>query len=156
MTISTNINYPSKYLPGVLKDGFGLKAASPMLRTQLTSGRVRQRRAFTSTPSNTDVQWLLNDKQAQFFEVWFRDTLKDGASWFNMPLLTPLGLQNYVCRFTDIYEGPTPEGGLYWRYSANLELWERPVLSSGWAEFPEYILGSDIFDIAINREWPEK
>lgn len=85
-----------------------------------------------------------------------RDITMDGANWFNMPLLTPLGQQDYVCRFTDdFYEGPTPEGGKYWRYTATLELWERPILPPGWAEFPDFIVNSDILDLAVNREWPE-
>lgn len=94
--------------------------------------------------------------QAQLFEAWVRDITMDGANWFNMPLLTPLGQQDYVCRFTDdFYEGPTPEGGKYWRYTATLELWERPILPPGWAEFPDFIVNSDILDLAVNREWPE-
>ena len=155
MAMNSNIFYPTKYLPCPLKDGFGLKPVSPLRRTNLTSGRARQRRVFTSTPSATDIQWLFDDKQAQVFEAWFRDVIKDGALWFNMPLLTPIGKKNYLCRFTDIYEGPTPEGGLYWRFSANIELWERPLPPVDWGNYPELLIGSDIIDIAINREWPQ-
>jgi len=155
MAITTDINYPEKYLPCPLKDGVGLKPVSPLLRTQKQSGRARQRRAFTSTPTVTDIQWIFDDKQAQIFEAWFRDVLTDGANWFNMPLMTPIGTKFYVCRFTDIYEGPTPEGGIYWRYSANIEMWERPLVPVGWGNYPELLAGSDIIDIAINREWPK-
>ena len=69
--------------------------------------------------------------------------------------MTPIGTKLYVCRFTDIYEGPTPEGGMYWRYSANIEMWERPLVPVGWGNYPELLAGSDIIDIAINREWPK-
>lgn len=155
MTITTDINYPTKYLPCPLKDGFGLKPVSPFTRTPLQSGRARQRRAYTSTPTATDVYWIFSDGQAQAFEAWFRDVLSDGAAWFNMPLMTPIGAKNYVCRFTDIYEGPTPEGGMYWRYSANLELWERPLAPIGWGPFPEFLAGQSIIDLALNREWPK-
>ncbi|ROE30853.1 hypothetical protein C4Y95_023160, partial [Klebsiella pneumoniae subsp. pneumoniae] len=85
----------------------------------------------------------------------FRDELSDGAAWFNIPLLTPVGLKNYVCRFTDIYKGPTPEGGFYWRYTAPVELWERPLPPSGWGHYPEWIVGSSLLDIALNKEWPK-
>ncbi|VTP66856.1 Uncharacterised protein [Leclercia adecarboxylata] len=94
--------------------------------------------------------------QAQLFEAWFRDALTDGAAWFLMKLQTPLGCQQaYKCRFTDIYEGPTLVSPKYWRYSAQLELWERPLLPPGWGNFPELVAGSDIIDLALNREWPE-
>lgn len=155
MTITTSINYPHNVLPVPLQDGFGLSPVSPLLRTELTSGRARQRRRFTSTPTVASVSWLLNDTQAQAFEAWFRDAISDGAAWFNMDLRTPGGLMPKVCRFTDIYDGPAIEGGNYWRYTAELELWERPLLPPGWGNFPEFITGSDIIDLAMNREWPE-
>lgn len=155
MAISTNLNYPKDYLPCPLKENFGLKATSPLKSTAMVTGRRRQRRAYTSVPTQTPVSWIFTDGQAQLFEAWYRDIITDGADWFNMPLLTPLGAQDYVCRFVDIYEGPTPEGGKYWRYSAKLELWERPILPPGWAEFPDFIVNSDILDLAVNREWPE-
>ncbi|WP_117120985.1 hypothetical protein [Klebsiella variicola] len=155
MAISTSINYPSDYLPGPLKDSYGLKPVSPLKRSQLVTGRSRQRRAFTSTPTETGIAWIFNDAQGQAFEAWYRDVLTDGTAWFNMPLLTPVGQKNYVCRFKDIYEGPTPEGGLYWRYSADIELWERPIPPAGWGQYPEWIVGSSLLDIALNKEWPK-
>lgn len=155
MAISTSINYPSDYLPGPLKESFGLTPVSPLKRSQMVSGRSRQRRAYISTPTATDVAWIFNDAQAQAFDAWYRDVLKDGTAWFNMELLTPVGKKNYVCRFTDIPEGPTPEGGLYWRYSGNIELWERPIPPVGWGQYPEWIVGSSLLDIALNKEWPK-
>lgn len=154
MAITTTLYYPSAYLPGPLKEGFGLTPVSPLKRTQMVTGRARQRRAYTSTPTETDLAWIFSDAQAQAFEAWFRDDLSDGAAWFNIPLLTPVGLKNYVCRFTDIYKGPTPEGGFYWRYTAPVELWERPLPPSGWGHYPEWIVGSSLLDIALNKEWP--
>ncbi len=106
MAITTTLYYPSAYLPGPLKESFGLTPVSPLKRTQMVTGRARQRRAYTSTPTQTDLAWIFSDAQAQAFEAWFRDELSDGAAWFNIPLLTPVGLKNYVCRFTDIYKGP--------------------------------------------------
>ena len=154
MAISTPIDYPSE-LPCILKDGFGLKPVSPIRRTQIVTGRSRQRRAYTSTPTETDISLILDDAQSQIFEGWFRDVLGDGVAWFNFPLLTPIGYKHYVCRFTDIYQGPTPEGGMYWRYSATIELWERPTIPPGWGHYPEWLAGSSLLDIAINRDWPK-
>jgi hypothetical protein len=47
------------------------------------------------------------DAQAQLFEAWYREAITDGVDWFFMKLQTPLGVQFYKCRFTDIYQGPT-------------------------------------------------
>jgi hypothetical protein len=156
MALATDLNYPHDYLPLPLQDGYAFQATSPLLRTQLTSGRARQRRLYTSVPTQATVKWLFgNDGQCQYFELWFRDVISDGASWFNMNLRTPLGIESYVCRFTDIYEGPTLTAGKYWQYSATLELWERPILTSEWKDFPDLVVNQSIIDLALNREWPE-
>lgn len=127
MVITSTIDYPHQYLPLPLQDGYGLKPISPLLRTQMVSGRARQRRRYTSTPTQAPVSRLMNDVQGQAFEAWYRDAISDGAAWFNMNLRTPIGIKPYVCRFIDIYEGPVLIGGKYWQYNATLELWERPL-----------------------------
>lgn len=99
----------------------------------------------------------MTDLQARMFEAWWEEVLVSGTEWFEMPLKTPLGgLQNFACRFTDIYRGPTLVGVDRWRFTAELELRERPILPPGWiGVLPDYILGSDIFDRAMNQEWPQ-
>jgi len=153
----SDIFYPHDYLPRPLQEGYGFKPVSPLQRTDTTSGRSRQRRKYTSTPTVATINWTFTkNNQAQLFEAWFRDVLLDGANWFYMRLQTPLGCdQLFKCRFVDIYEGPTLVSPKYWRYSAQVELWERPLLPPGWGNFPELVAGSDIIDIALNREWPE-
>ncbi len=155
MAITSTIKYPHDVLPVPLQEGYGLTPTSPIIRTQLTTGRARQRRRYTSTPTQARVTWLLTDVQAQTFEAWFRDALSDGATWFNMNLRTPGGESSKVCRFTDIYDGPALTGGNYWQYTATLELWERPLLPPPWGNYPEWIAGSSLLDIALNREWPK-
>lgn len=58
MAITTTLYYPSAYLPGPLKESFGLTPVSPLKRTQMVTGRARQRRAYTSTPTQTDLAWI--------------------------------------------------------------------------------------------------
>lgn len=81
--------------------------------------------------------------------------ITDGAAWFNMRMRTPMGVGDYVCRFKDIYDGPVLFGLGVWKFTATLELWERPILTPGWGNFPEFIVGQSIIDYALNREWPE-
>ena len=151
-----DIYYLHDYLPLPLMDGYAFKPVSPLLRTEMASGRSRQRRRYLSTPTNCSVKWIFRtDNEAQLFESWYRETITDGADWFFMKLQTPTGVDFQKCRFTDIYEGPTLIPPRYWQYSATLELWTRPVPGDGWGEFPEYIIASSIIDIALNREWPE-
>lgn len=155
MAISTILSFPHSYLPMPQRTGLGYQPVSPLLRTQLTSGRARQRRLYTSTPTQVGVTWIFNEEQSQLFEAWFRDVISDGAAWFNMRIRAPIGIDDYACRFMDIYEGPTLIGFQRWQFTANLELWERPILPPGWGEFPDLVANQSIIDLAMNREWPE-
>lgn len=151
--MTTSITYPDNMLTPI-QDGYSVQHASPLLRSQMVSGRARQRRIFTSVPSFVSVNFFFETQgQIQFFEVFYRYKLKDGAEWFNCNLKTPIGTKNYECRFVDIY-GPLTLEGEYWQTSAQLEIIERETLSADWAEVPELLIGSDIIDLAINREWP--
>lgn len=154
--IRTDIDYPIE-LPWPVRDGYGIQHSRPFIRTEMNSGRERQRRKFSSVPSKVSVSWVFHgDMHAALFEAWFRDRLNDGVEWFNMPLKTPMGEQHYVCRFTEMYEGPNLIGLCAWSINAQLEIWERPLMPKGWGLLPKFLLGSAIFDIAMNKIWPEK
>lgn len=154
--IQTDINYPEG-LPWPTREGYGIRHAQPFRRTEMASGRSRQRRRFSSVPSTVNVNWMFSsNNEAMAFEAWFRDALNDGSEWFNSPLKTPVGEKLYVCRFISMYTGPDPVGICAWRVGATLEIWERPLMPHGWGHFPELVAGSDIIDLAANREWPKR
>lgn len=148
------IKYPAG-LPRGLKQGRSYQLVSPLKRSNLVTGRAIQRRGFTSVPEGASISWIFSTVQARAFISWWRDALLDGSQWFEMPLDHPaLGLTDYTARFTDVYRGPARVGQDLWSITAELELRERAILPPDWGLFPEYILQSDIFDLAINREWP--
>ena len=149
------IAYP-EFLPEPQRDGYGFQPVSPMARSELQSGRARQRRRFTSVPTVASVTWLMDDGEAQLFEGWFEHILLSGSLWFHCPLKTPLGMDEHRARFVDIYEGPILVGESFWRFTAKLELFKRPILDAEWIiDAPDYIAMADIFDIAINQKWPK-
>ena len=155
MAITTDIDYPQS-LPWPTREGYEINHVQPFRRTTMDSGRAMQRKRFSKVPSMFNVSWVFTDSnQAAAFEAWFRDALNDGVAWFNSPLKTPIGSGMYVCRFTEMYAGPTLVGLCAWRVSAVLELWERPLLPVGSGLFPDYIVNASILDVAMNREWPE-
>ncbi len=148
-------DYPSS-LPRPLQDGYGLQTISPLMRTEMASGRARQRRLFTGVPTMARCTWLLTHVEAQAFEAWYRNGITDGAEWFDVEIQTPLGVQPYTARFTGIYQGPRLVGGRYWEISGELELRERPVLAAPWGEIGvDLLLDQSIIDLAMNREWAE-
>ena len=153
--MATTIDFP-EYLPMPLREGYQLNHVSPFARTDMANGRARQRRMFTSVPSMVPVAFLLTDSQAQVFEAWFKYEINDGADWFNCKLDSPDGQKEYECRFTDIYQGPQLVGKRFWRFTAELEIIERPVLPEDWYRNGlQFIAYSSIIDLAINREWPQ-
>lgn len=147
------IYYPES-LPLGLRNGRTYQLVSPLQRSELASGRAIQRRRFTSVPQGASVQWIFSDAQGQAFEAWWRDALKDGAAWFEMPLRTPMGLQHHTCRFTGVYSGPAFIGNGLWSYSAELELRFRAAPPVGEGLFPDDIVYSKLLDRTINIEWP--
>ncbi len=152
--ITTSIDFPTG-LPLPQQANYGVNHVSPFLRTDMATGRAKQRRMFTSVPSLVDVEWKLSQPQTQIFEAWFKYTANDGADWFNCEVKTPMGTKEYVCRFTEMYEGPILFAVRRWIIRARLEIFERPLFDEDWYTYAlEYIRYSDIFDLAMNQEWP--
>ena len=151
-------SFPSQ-LPRPLQSGYGLQHVSPFIRTEMQSGRARQRRTFTNVPSSVSVTWFFTSpSECALFEGWFRDAggAGDGANWFDIKIQTPLGDEDErLCSFAAMYQGPTLVAYNKWQVTATLKVRERPLIAEDWAIImPDYILLADILDYAINREWP--
>lgn len=151
----TLVSWPTQ-LPLPEQSGYAIQHVSSLQRTTMVSGRARQRRVYTSVPSNVAVQWFLTEQQAQLFEAFFRYAITDGADWFLLPLKTPMFTGDYECRFTGIYEGPTLTAFNKWTVSATIEINERQTLNSSHLFNPQRVIDFDIIDSAINSKWPAK
>lgn len=148
------INYPAG-LPAPLQEPSGFESVNNITRTELQSGRARQRVNFTNVPVYATLSWLFSKpNQAALFDSWAAQVAK--AGWFRLKLYCATGLVEHDVRFTESVQGPQRAGPTFWRYTARVELRERPLLEPDWAEIlPEFVLMADIFDRAINFEWPE-
>lgn len=149
------IKYPEG-LPLPLRTDSTHEPVSPISRTGMVTGRAMQRKKYSAVPEHVPLTWIFSESQAQLFMAWYRDALNEGAAWALIPTKTPAGVMDYVARFTDIYRYSVV-GVSHWRFTAPMELRERPILTPvGWAKYaPEYILHSNLLDIAINKEWPQ-
>ena len=150
------IQYPAG-LPCFVREGYDIETVSPLMRTQMVTGRSRQRRRYKSTPTYVSATTKpMTDVQAQLFEAWWEEVLISGSQYFECPLKTPLGMQTYTARFVDIYDGPELVGVSHWQFRCELELRNRPILPPGWAIYaPDFIANSGRFDILMNDTWPE-
>lgn len=150
------IQYPID-LPYPEYSGYGFQSVDPAIRTQLITGRARTRRNYRSVPTMGSVSWSMSSPQAQLFESWFEEVLISGTQWFEIKLPTPQG-PSTLCKakFNGIYSGPSQDGPDQWRFTAILEVFERPILLGGWALYaPQWLLFMKEFDVAMNRDWPE-
>ena len=146
------IEYP-KELPYPLREGYGFEQTNNITRTPMASGRARQRVEFKNAPAMAQLSWLFTSGEAALFEYWSSQMV--GAGWFLMPLRTPLGLAAAEVRFSQVPSGPVLFGTSHWKFTAVCELRKRPLFPPGWGEnAPGYVVGSEILDIAINKEWP--
>jgi hypothetical protein len=146
------ISYPSG-LPHPLREGYGFRPENGILRTPLESGRARQRVTFESMPDYANWSWILTDQQAQLFTSWRKLV---GAAWFLMTFTSPEGKIEQEVRLVETPAGPRRVGVKHWTFTAQVEVRDRFTLGPEWAEIlPEWPLLSDIFDLAMNMEWPE-
>lgn len=153
--MATTINYPAA-LPAPTRAAYGFQHISPFQRTDMSTGKARQRRTFQAVPSIGSFELHLTNPEAQVFEAWFAHEITDGADWFNIDLKTPIGhMASYECRFVEMYDGPVLSALSDWKFTLQLELVERPVLSEEWNDFgQQFILDQSIIDLAANVEWP--
>lgn len=146
------ITYPAG-LPHPLKSGAAYTPENNILRTPLQSGRARQRQLYTKVPTFYRATWILDDIKGRLFAAWADQAAK--GEWFEMPLRSELGVNVETVRFTASISGPVRIGVNHWQYTADIEVRLKPALAPGWAEIlPGFTLESDIFDLAMNMEWP--
>lgn len=149
--ITTDITYPAE-LPIPLRDGYSPGYTNNIRRTQMASGRSRNRRVFETVNGSITAKIQCTDTQALLFESFYNLA---GANWFNMPLRLPGSVvRNYVVRFSGIFGGPNLVANL-WQYTCSLELYERESLSGNWAQYaPQMVTGADVLDVAVNEKLP--
>lgn len=144
-------DYP-KGLPLALRDGYAFTPTNNINRTDMQSGRARQRVEFENVPDMLKLRWTLTQEESRIFSVWARVVV--GAGWFKMTILTPEGFDELEMRFTERVDGPALVGRFHWNWSATVEVRNMPELDSDWILLPDYALNPEIFDYAMNREWP--
>lgn len=149
------IRYPSE-LPPFVRTGYEIQGASPMIRTEMSNGKAKQRRRYKSVPTYIMATTApMTSWQAVIFESWWHEVLVGGSEWFEAPISTPLGYEMRVMRFTDVYSGPTMSGICGWQFRFSLELLKAPILPGGWMNgAPDFISNINQFDVLMNQTWP--
>ncbi|HHC7311875.1 TPA: hypothetical protein ACN30N_004805, partial [Vibrio campbellii] len=96
----TGMMYPS-YLPHPHFTQSGMKQQSNRIRSEMSSGRVRQRRRFMVVPAEQKLEWRLKPEQAAAFLGWVEHALMGGVRWFRLNQRTELGVIPIDIRMID-------------------------------------------------------
>lgn len=140
-------------LPCILRDGYGFDKINKIRSTDMDVGRAVHRWEFDDAPSFASVSWIMTEPQSRLFNAWNNQVVK--AGWFTITLLSDMGFEDVTARFVETPKRVELIGQFSWKWSATLEVEFEPMLAEGWAEIlPDYILDADIFDRAINEQWP--
>lgn len=113
--------WPQQTFPNPTVDfSGGIKTS--VIRTKMDTGRIRQRRRFTSDVRTCKVSWELKDDEFAMFQAVHKYKLSDGADWFTIELPQGDSLQPYRARFSS--DGYTYDHRpiLNWKVSATLEI----------------------------------
>lgn len=93
-----------------------------VIRTEMDSGRVRQRKRFTSAIRTVPVRWTLTDAQWALFQGILEYKLNQGADWFTITLPTGNGMQSCTARFVSGSWNAKHVPVMYWDVTATLEV----------------------------------
>lgn len=124
----TGMIYPS-FLPHPHFTQSGIKQQSNRIRSEMSSGRVRQRRRFMVVPAEQTLEWRLKPDQATAFLGWVEHALMGGISWFRLNQRTELGVVPMDIRMIQHpLENAKQKAGRFF-YSVKCEIREYPVQS---------------------------
>lgn len=114
------IRFPED-LPRPTQD-YSLNIENSAIRSRMDSGRIRQRRRFSSSQNALSVKWSLTDEEFQLFESFAFHALSGGTSWFETELLTGGGIVTHKVRFQEGRYKASYRGFMGWIVTASLDV----------------------------------
>jgi len=101
---------------------YSLTVNNSAIRTQMESGRFRQRRRFTSSQNEISVKWEFTDEEYQLFESFVFYALNGGTSWFETKLVSGGGIVTHTARIQDGSIKASYREHFGWAVSATLDI----------------------------------
>lgn len=111
---TTNLPNPSTDLAS--------NGVSSVIRTQMDSGRARQRRRFTSQLRSITASWELDDDQYALFQGVVKYKLSAGADWFTISLPFGDGFKTYTARFVGDTVNGAYQINMHWVVKVPMEI----------------------------------
>lgn len=110
---------------------YSIDFAHSNARTEMESGRVRQRRRFTASAQSISVVWSFSDLEFQLFESWAMHILGGANGWFETDILTGGGIVQQKVRIQNGQYSATYKAHMHWQVSATLDVESVNRLDSG-------------------------
>lgn len=120
--------YPD-FLPYPHFTSSGIKQQSNRIRSEMTSGRTRQRRRFLIVPAEQTLEWRLPSEQAAAFLGWVEHALLGGIKWFRLNQRTELGVVPVDIRMIQHPLENAKKKGSRFLYSVKCEIRQYPIQS---------------------------
>ena len=112
------IYWPESLIPSV---DFNSEVKTSVIRSQMDSGRIRQRRRFSKSFLSFSVTWVLDDEEKDQFNSIYKHLLNNGADWFYLKLPLANGMQWKVVRFQADSFSFVHVQAMHWRITAKME-----------------------------------
>ena len=156
----TLITWPDRPYWTPLLTPYALKRTENILRTQMASGRARQRRISQSVPTTMTAEWLMPNQYRNDFIGFVDYGLSGGAVSFVMPVKVGDQLIDHQCRFISHPADDEKPDGVNTRFKAKIEIRhlyrtpnEQVVIDElSPKTLDEFVPGTDI-DIYYTESW---
>lgn len=123
--------WPIHLLPYPTLNGWTLTPKPAVARSDDLPGIRRTRQRSRNSTTEVPASWELNATQAAIFDAFFHYRAMDGAAWFYFPLVQAAGERLTSVRFTGDADWTYRGGDGRWAVTAQMEVRERHVLSTG-------------------------
>ena len=124
-----SINWPS-VLPVPSLKRYSGRIGEAVARTNMEQGAARQRQRFLSSPSKSDLRWIMNQEQFALFQYWYVNQAKEGAEWVNIDLKVGIGYISHETRFLEPYKYKLLSDDLF-EVTAQIEVRIDRLITSG-------------------------
>lgn len=118
--------WPAELDETPLRDGYTMVPHRPVVTSDIAQGPVATKRWFEDGPVTPDLIWAMSPSDFELFRAWYHWGLRDGVSWFLMPVWIGGLYSTRRVRFLGMYEAQISGGE--WLVKARLEVRDVPYL----------------------------
>jgi len=126
--IGSGTDWPA-LLPYPTRGSWELTQKPALARSEDMPGYPQTRHRSFASVADVPTAWELDALQASVFDAFFHHRARDGAAWFDFPVVQAIATTTTSVRFTGEASW-TPRGNGRWSVSAPIEIRERRVYSA--------------------------